>query len=611
MKFFKIDFEWAVILLCAAAYLINIYLSTGIFDLSDGLAHFAIARYAPQHPELFLDHWGKPVFTLLAAPFAQFGIKGIMVMNTILFVFTARFTVLTAHQLGVRQTWAAPLLIALAPAYYYTTMGGLTEVLFAFVFSAGLFFLSKEKYLASAIFISFLLFVRNEAYAIWPLFMLVFLGKRQWLAAALLFIGPLLYGIAGYFLLNNFWWFITDNPNVGAKEIYGHGTWNYFFQTFDISTGVWLGWSALGGVALAIFMSVKNWRAKHSATLFVASVSVLAVLFVHSYAWWQGLLGSLGLVRVLATVLPAMVLLVLYFFSKLEDSTYLKPTFSLVVILLVIYGTWGDLYALQSWDIGRFPKQADPREKVIQELAEWRKNSSHKNNQNIWYMHPAVGYYLEVDNFSRLDSRQFWYLNKLKPSNSIREGGLLIYDGKHAPNEGNVTKEDLFADPDLVLVKSFRPSEELVELNGFPFELLVFEKRLKPNGDILLFEDFTPTRPLLEGRLNRIATDTAGRRYFDLLTFTHYMHVFTFWKVDSATWQAPKFEFWYRASEPLQVYLSVVHADGTEDDIKWQDGIFELPKFEDDVVNISVSLRNPHPETAVRVYEWGVKKVLF
>jgi hypothetical protein len=595
---------WLIILACAAGYFLNIYLATGIYDLSDGLAHFAIARYAPTHPELFLDHWGKPVFTLLAAPFAQFGIQGIMLMNTLLFVFTAWFTIGTARQLGVRQTWAAPMLIALAPAYFYTTMGGLTEVLFAFVLSAGLYFISREKYVAAALFIAFLPFVRSEGYAIWPLFMLAFLLKRQWLAAALLFVGPLVYGIAGHFMLDNFWWFITDNPNTGAKDIYGQGKWRHFLDTFTISTGYWLGWVALVGSAVAAFFAIKNWRSKQSLAMLLAVLSFLAVLFVHSYAWWQGLYGSLGLVRVLATVLPAMVLVVLYLFSTLENLTYLKPFLSGIAALLLVISSWGDLSAIKN-----FAKQADPQEKVIQDLAVWRDSSKHAANANIWYMHPAVGYYLAIDNFAVLDSRQFWYLSKLKPSINIRQRGLLIYDGKHAPNEGNIAKEDLLADPDLVLVESFSPKDEMVELNGFPFEVLVFEKKLNLEKDTLVFENFTKPRPLLAGRLQRLSTDTLGTPYFDMVGWSHFVPVFTFWRADNPQWATQNYRFWYDATDTLEVWLNIQYTDGRGEDRLWQEGEFALPEMPEDVVNITIFLRNAQPDIAVRLYSFGLYRV--
>ena len=53
---------------------------------ADNIAHFQIARYAFSHPELFLDLWGKPVYTTLCAPFAQLGFLVAKFFNVIVAV---------------------------------------------------------------------------------------------------------------------------------------------------------------------------------------------------------------------------------------------------------------------------------------------------------------------------------------------------------------------------------------------------------------------------------------------------------------------------------------------------------------------------------------------
>src|ERR1700751_4484090 len=57
------------------------YLSKGSHGGGDCYAHYKIAHYAFKYPRLFLDLWGKPVFTLLSSPFAQFGFIGIKIFN--------------------------------------------------------------------------------------------------------------------------------------------------------------------------------------------------------------------------------------------------------------------------------------------------------------------------------------------------------------------------------------------------------------------------------------------------------------------------------------------------------------------------------------------------
>ena len=55
---------------------------------ADNVAHYQIARFSFRYPELFLDLWGKPVFTTLLAPFAQLGFKAAKGYNIMISVFT-------------------------------------------------------------------------------------------------------------------------------------------------------------------------------------------------------------------------------------------------------------------------------------------------------------------------------------------------------------------------------------------------------------------------------------------------------------------------------------------------------------------------------------------
>ncbi len=58
-----------------------VFYFNGTGNEADSINHFLYAHYAPPHPELYLNHWAKPLFTLLASPFAQFGFIGIKLFN--------------------------------------------------------------------------------------------------------------------------------------------------------------------------------------------------------------------------------------------------------------------------------------------------------------------------------------------------------------------------------------------------------------------------------------------------------------------------------------------------------------------------------------------------
>jgi hypothetical protein len=52
-------------------------------DVGDGIMHYFISNASWENPELFLHHWGKPLFILFSSSFAQFGFYGMVIFNII------------------------------------------------------------------------------------------------------------------------------------------------------------------------------------------------------------------------------------------------------------------------------------------------------------------------------------------------------------------------------------------------------------------------------------------------------------------------------------------------------------------------------------------------
>ncbi|MGV3599171.1 MAG: hypothetical protein ACO1PI_15000, partial [Bacteroidota bacterium] len=131
------------LLLGAFAWLVSI--STGTEGGEDSFQHYLIARYAFIHPENFLDHWGKPLHTLLLSPFAQWGFTGAKLYNCLAGIVTAWFTYKTADRLGLKTAMASVILLLFAPLYFLELNSALTEVTFSMVLAAGIYFMVADK----------------------------------------------------------------------------------------------------------------------------------------------------------------------------------------------------------------------------------------------------------------------------------------------------------------------------------------------------------------------------------------------------------------------------------------------------------------------------------
>jgi len=85
---------------------------------------------------------GRPLFSILSSPFAQFGFYGIKVFNVILALMTMLLGFLTAKKLGYSSKLLAFVMIGFAPIYFITIFSALTEILagFVLILSVYLFF---------------------------------------------------------------------------------------------------------------------------------------------------------------------------------------------------------------------------------------------------------------------------------------------------------------------------------------------------------------------------------------------------------------------------------------------------------------------------------------
>jgi len=125
---------------------------------ADNITHYQIAKYAFSRPELFLDLWGKPVFTTLLAPFTLFGFLTAKAFNLIVAVVTLWLSAKIAKRLFPGSELFVIVLIAFSPVYFQLAVSCLTEILFSFILVAAVYLFIQNRFVFSAVVLSFLPF---------------------------------------------------------------------------------------------------------------------------------------------------------------------------------------------------------------------------------------------------------------------------------------------------------------------------------------------------------------------------------------------------------------------------------------------------------------------
>lgn len=284
----------------------------------DGGYHFLFARWAGSHPELFVDVWSRPAFTLVYWLPAQFGYPAAKLFTVLICAACAWQTWRLALDLNLPRPVLAIPLIVLQPSFLLIGIETMTEPLFALILVIALRFHCSGRRTAGALVASTLVTARPEGVlvlAIWAAW--IFLDRRDSrpaLRRALLL--PAL-GAGGAA-----WWLasiaITGDPLhipnhwphnwTGVDGLYGSGSLLGYAARIPEIAGPLLAVPCVLGAVLAIRRGPR-----------APAVLVLAVFALHSLLWWIGGFGTAGYPRYMVTVSPAIALLSLIGWNAMAD----------------------------------------------------------------------------------------------------------------------------------------------------------------------------------------------------------------------------------------------------------------------------------------------------
>jgi hypothetical protein len=372
---------------------------------ADNYWHYFFSKYSYLYPKFFLHHWGKPLFILLSAPFAQFGFNGIKLFNILCGILSSLICYRFCKELGLKYSWLVIPILIFTPVYFLVLQTALTEPLFSLALVFSCYLLYKESFLAGAIVASFLLFSRTEGLFILIYFSFYLLLIKKWKYIPLLSTGFIIYALIGFISGHSFFWFFTEMP-YSVDSPYGHGDWLHFFKFYKNIWGEPHLLLLLPGILLLILNSIKNkelnvFKNVSNDAKIVLLILAPAVMFFgfHVVAWKYGKFASAGLERVFACIIPFTAILCVYAF---DVFTKLKFPKWIVYLAVVVY-----LFFIVSYpfNVYHFPLKAVSDEKAEREAAEWFKKNR-KDGYTIYYAHPAIVFYADLNPFDIVNNKE-------------------------------------------------------------------------------------------------------------------------------------------------------------------------------------------------------------
>ncbi len=458
-------------------FILVLVLSKGFTGGPESIWHYSYSHYAFKFPKLFFNSWAKPVFTLLSAPFALLGFKGIQFFNILVGITAGLFSYLVAKELKMKQPILAIILCCFTPVFAYNIFSGLTEILFALISIITTYLLLKNRYILASIVVSFLPLIQSEGIYLIPVYAIFLVYRKQYMSILLMLTGVLFYSIVGGFINHDFFWLINQNPYKGQMGIYGRGSFFQFIERSPGYFGIPNEIFYVTGLAAGITLFLRD-KKELSREFLLVILPLFAYIFIHSLMWWSGAGNSQGNNRYMAAIVPLMAVmstrgLTLFSltFEILFKSAWVKTAALYIGIVSVIH---------IPFVVQNYPIPVDPYYRMIMQTTDWIKQNG-LEKEKVYFKDAGVPIMLGLNPFDETTC-QINSLDYKKPHKGIAIGSSLIYDERYFPVD-KIEFDSLVKNHNFELQKVFEPDKNF-KIYGRDYRIAIF-KRIEPDSTVL------------------------------------------------------------------------------------------------------------------------------
>ncbi len=456
---------YAVLGLAVLVMALLALLGDGTGDEGDSVYHYLFARYAFVHPVNFFNHWAKPLFVMIAAPFAQLGITGVKLLNVAFWGVQLYCTIQIGAHFGIKRLWLLPVFAILAPMNVTHTLSGLTEPMFAAWFALSVLLMLRREYLIAYILFSFLPFVRSEGLIILCPLLLYALWRRHYLYILLFPLGHLVMAFAGKPVHGDYWWIFNKMTYRGLVSAYGSGPWDHFINNMPSVIGIALYIMLAIGLLYGFFKLVaggqwfRDQLARDEAWLVYGMF--LSYFAAHTIFWWKGMFNSFGLMRVMLGIMPAILLICLRGLNTVVSLLLtIHRRAEPVALVLLLSGLAWSFFGRLSWDADF---RLNAAQRSLYQAADAALQKFPNKSDNVYYIEAyAAAIPLGLDVFDRYHTREAWRLHSGEP---VPPNSIIVYDNWFFGHEAQVPLEELQQDPRLVPMGVFEGKTKVEQGN--------------------------------------------------------------------------------------------------------------------------------------------------
>jgi len=478
----------------------------------DSWNHYLYGRRAFQHPELFLDQWGKPLYTLLISLPAQLGFRAVLYFNIACTLLCGWCMYRFALRRNFHHAWLAYPLTWFTPVLFGNTVSALTEPLNALMVALVLLLFASERKTAALLVASLLPLVRSEGYVIIAAIALYLLLTHSWRLLPLLACGTLLLAMAGWALSGDALWIVHSNPylrfDAETRWHPGSGSFFHYLHQQRLITGTVGLILALGGwfIALVLLSDALPggsrlrllleplWQRlrfpfptfgsdRNVQLVFLLSGGITCAYFLaHSYLWWSGSMGSHGLLRVFAVVVPCLVAaqhFLLHSISLLSKSRRILPPMLIAGTAFLAWNAYHTAGYAAPWNFHKASIPAPPQALTVRKSMEWLKEQK-LGDRVLVHQLPYINALYNLDHWAKPEQAKTFYIWSIDWRHGFTrdwmpEGAIVLYDGYHAGRDGFLPKDSIMQSSTYRLLHHEAYTDEAGKPNP-QFDVWLFEK---------------------------------------------------------------------------------------------------------------------------------------
>ena len=372
----------------------------------------------------------------------------------------------------------ALFMLVFSPIYLVMLGTSLTEPLFGLFTIITIYLLKRGKPEWSAIIASLLPFLRIEGFGFILLFILLFVWMRQWKSMFLLFAGSVVAGLAGAIYHQDIWWLPRALFEPGTLAgIYGKGDFLHYIRHFRLITGLPVALFFIMGTVVSIIprFGPEERSSGVSEKLIRHLLLTMVAIFVlgHSFAWWRGSYGSLGLIRTMTCIVPLIVYIAIAGWDFLEQRLLMKrPVIGWIASLALI--GWMIFYPFSVYKI---PTPLNETEKMMFGLYD-QINEDENAVKKVYVCDP---FFLFIDMVRTGDETRIveGLPDTARADYGILPGERLVWDAHFSPNEYGLAFDSLLLSPYFRLIYARQPETPFEVIGGYFYEIFVFERRIE------------------------------------------------------------------------------------------------------------------------------------